>query len=310
MPHHPVLLHEVLENLAIKPEGIYLDGTFGRGGHAIEILKSLGPNGHLLAVDKDATAIKAAQEKGLCEDPRFSIHQGSFTSLYTHVASKGWMGKVDGMLLDLGVSSPQLDDAHRGFSFLRDGPLDMRMDDTQTQDAKHWINTAEEKEIAEVLKTYGEERYAKRIAGHIVAARKESPIETTGRLAEIVAIAHPRWEPHKNPATRTFQAIRIFINHELDDLKQVLPQSLDLLKIGGRLLVISFHSLEDKIVKDFLTTYGSTAHLPRELPLTELELRSGLRLKKIKGAIRATEAEVARNPRARSAILRVMEKIK
>lgn len=310
MSHCPVLLHEVLENLAIKPDGIYLDGTFGRGGHSVEILKILGPNGHLLAIDKDTAAIEAARNKGLCNDPRFCIEQGSFTSLYTHVASKEWMGKVDGILLDLGVSSPQLDDATRGFSFLRDGPLDMRMDNTQTKDAKYWINTAEEHEIADVLKTYGEERYAKRIAGHIVNARKESPIETTGRLAQIVTVAHPRWEPHKNPATRTFQAIRIFINRELEELKQVLPQSLDILKIGGRLLVISFHSLEDKIVKDFLNIYGSTAHLPRELPLTELELQSGLRLKKINGAIRATEAEIAQNPRARSAILRVMEKTK
>jgi len=310
MSHQPVLLKEVLEHLAIKPDGIYIDGTFGRGGHSSEILKHLGPNGHLLAIDKDAEAIQAAQDKGLCADPRFHIHQGSFISLSALAAAKGWIGQVDGILLDLGVSSPQLDDASRGFSFLKDGPLDMRMDSTQPQDAKQWIHTAEEAEIAEVLKTYGEERYSRRIAAFIVAARLESPIETTGRLAEIVAKAHPRWEPHKNPATRTFQAIRIFINRELDELTQVLPQSLDILKAGGRLAVISFHSLEDKLVKNFLNGYGSAAHLPRELPLTATEVQAALRLKKITGAVRATTAEITENPRARSAILRVMEKIK
>lgn len=292
----------------IKPDGIYLDGTFGRGGHSNEILERLSSKGRLLAIDKDRAAIQAATDKGLTADPRFCIKQGSFTDLATHVAEKGWLGQVDGMLLDLGVSSPQLDEAERGFSFLRDGPLDMRMDNTQSVDAKTWLNSAKEQEIAQVLKTYGEERYAKRIAGHIVAERSIAPIVTTGRLAEIVTKAHPNWEPHKNPATRTFQAIRIFINRELEELQRVLPQSLDLLAPGGRLLVISFHSLEDKIVKDFLNKFGSTAHLPRGLPLTDAVLQAGLRLKKINGAIRATEAEIAQNTRARSAILRIMEK--
>jgi 16S rRNA (cytosine1402-N4)-methyltransferase len=310
MTHQPVLLEKVLEYLAVKPDGIYIDGTFGRGGHSTEILKRLGPDGHLLAIDKDIEAIQAAQHKGLAARPNFYIKQGSFTSLYAEIVARKWVGQIDGILLDLGVSSPQLDDPQRGFSFLKDGPLDMRMDNTQSYDAKQWINTAEEVDIANVLKTYGEERYAKRIAAFINTARQESPIETTGRLADIVAKAHPRWEPHKNPATRTFQAIRIFINRELDDLAKVLPQSLEALKPGGRLVVISFHSLEDKIVKDFLNTYGSAAHLPRELPLTAVEVQASLRLKKITGAVRATPTEIAENPRARSAILRVMEKIR
>lgn len=310
MSHTPVLQQAVQQYLAIKPQGIYIDATFGRGGHSADILRQLGPEGQLLAIDKDPEAIQAAQDKGFCADPRFHIEQGSFTTLYAHAAARGWIGKVDGILLDIGVSSPQLDDAQRGFSFTQDGPLDMRMDNTQSQDAKHWINTAKEAEIATVLKTYGEERYARRIAAFIVAARAESPIETTGRLAEIVAKAHPRWEPHKNPATRSFQAIRIFINQELEELETVLPQSLETLKTGGRLVVISFHSLEDKLVKQFFNTYGSAAHLPRELPLTAVELDTTLRLKKITGAVRATTAEITENPRARSAILRVMEKIK
>jgi 16S rRNA (cytosine1402-N4)-methyltransferase len=306
--HQPVLLEKVLEYLTVSPNGIYIDGTFGRGGHSTEILKRLDNSGLLLAIDKDPAAILAAEK--LATDLRFSIQQGSFTTLHAQVAAKGWLGKVAGILLDLGVSSPQLDDASRGFSFLRDGPLDMRMDSSQGQSAAEWINTTTESEIIDVLKSYGEERYARRIAAFIIEARQEMPIVTTGRLAEIVSKAHPRWEPNKHPATRTFQAIRIFINRELDELKQVLPQSLDILKPGGRLVVISFHSLEDKIVKHFLAQHGSAANLPRELPLTAKELQSNLRLKKVSGAIRATEAEIAHNPRARSAILRVMEKIK
>lgn len=308
--HQPVLLKEVLEYLAVKPNGIYIDGTFGRGGHSTEILKHLGPDGHLLAIDKDIEAIQAAQNKGLSAASNFYIQQGSFSSLYEKVVAKNWVGQVDGILLDLGVSSPQLDDAQRGFSFLKDGPLDMRMDNTQPHDAKEWINAAEESDIAYVLKTYGEERYAKRIAAFICKAREESPIETTGRLAEIVTEANPRWESHKHPATRTFQAIRIFVNRELDELAEVLPQSLEILKVGGRLLVISFHSLEDRMVKQFLNQQCSVAHLPRELPLTRTEVEASIRFKKVTGAIRATAAEVFENPRARSAILRVVEKTK
>ncbi len=310
MLHHPVLLTEVLEHLALQPDGIYIDGTFGRGGHSQAILQHLGSNGKLLAIDKDAAAIQAAQQRGLLSDPRFYLRQGSFTQLHHYASELGWLGKVNGMLLDLGVSSPQLDDATRGFSFLRDGPLDMRMDTTQPQDARQWINSAAERDIIEVLKTYGEERYARRIAAHIVAARQQAPITTTGQLADIVAKAHPRWEPHKHPATRTFQAIRIFINHELDELREVLQQSLDILASHGRLLAISFHSLEDHMVKQFMQAHASTTHLPRDIPLTSAQLQASLRLRRINGAIRASDAEITKNPRARSAILRIMEKIK
>ena len=310
MSHHtPVLLNEVLEHLAVKANGIYIDATFGRGGHSQEIFARLDETGFLLALDKDAEAVASAPQY-LRQDPRFYIEQDSFTSLHRQATAKAWVGKVDGILLDLGVSSPQLDDAHRGFSFTKNGPLDMRMDHRQTLKAVTWINTAEVTEIAEVLKKYGEERYAKRIAQHIVAERDRSLIETTEHLADIVTKANPRWEPHKHPATRAFQAIRIFINAELTELTTVLPQTLDLLKIGGRLLVISFHSLEDRIVKDFSNVQSSTAHLPRGLPLTQIELQAHVRLKKINGVIRASQAELNQNPRARSAILRVMEKIK
>ncbi len=310
MSHKPVLLSEVIEHLAINANGIYVDGTFGRGGHSKEILKRLNDKGFLLALDKDEEAIKAAHTEKLDKNPHFYIQHGSFTKLQTYAAAKGLLGKIDGILLDLGVSSPQLDEAERGFSFTQDGPLDMRMDRNQTLSAKEWVNTAKMQEIAEVLRKYGEERYAKRIANYIVTERSLSIIETTGRLAAIVSQAHPRWETNKHPATRTFQAIRIFINHELEALEQVLPQSLNLLKAGGRLLVISFHSLEDKIVKDFANLHSSFAHLPRGLPLTQKELEIHIRLKKINGAIRASQDEIINNPRARSAILRVMEKIK
>lgn len=310
MLHRPVLLKEVLQYLAVKSDGIYIDGTFGRGGHSQAILQCLGPEGKLLAIDKDAAAIQAAQQLGLNNDARFHLRHSSFTQLHNYASEYGWLGNVDGMLLDLGVSSPQLDDATRGFSFLRDGPLDMRMDEQQPQDAQQWINTAAEQDIADVLKTYGEERYARRIAAHIVAARQQAAITTTGQLAEIVATAHPQWEPHKHPATRTFQAIRIFINRELDELQEALKQSLDILRIGGRLLVISFHSLEDQIVKKFIHAYGSTADIPRDIPLTAIQLQNSLRLKRINGAVRASQAELTENPRARSAILRIMEKIK
>lgn len=310
MQHQPVLLNEVIEQLAIKPDGIYIDGTFGRGGHAEVILKNLGPNGQLIAFDKDLEAIKAAQENPIFNDARFSIKQGSFTTLLDHMESLNCVGKVAGILLDLGVSSPQLDDAERGFSFLRDGPLDMRMDTTQDMNAASWINSASEREISFVLKEYGEERYAPRIAAAIVKARDQYPITTTGQLAEIVAKAHPRWEPHKHPATRAFQAIRIFVNSELDELRQVLEQCLTILAIGGRLLTISFHSLEDRIVKEFIAFHGSGNHWPRDLPITQDVIAETLRVKRINGAIRASATELEQNPRSRSAILRIMEKLK
>lgn len=309
MQHQPVLLQEVIEHLAIKPDGIYIDATFGRGGHSQKILEHLGPNGQLLAMDKDHSAIAAAKEQGFYQDPRFSIHQGSFTQLLALVRKNNVLAKVNGILLDLGVSSPQLDDSTRGFSFLLNGPLDMRMDQSQSLDAQQWLNTATTAEIREVIKEYGEERYALRIAKAIVAFREKTPLTTTKQLAEVVSQAHPRWEKHKHPATRTFQAIRIFINSELEDLKNVLEQSLEALVSGGRLLVISFHSLEDRIVKNFISMHGSLSRWPRGIPLTASQLQATLRIKRINSAIRPSEKEIQQNKRSRSAILRIMEKI-
>lgn len=306
--HKPVLLQEVIEYLNIQSDGIYIDATFGRGGHSREILQQLGANGHLFAMDKDPDAILAASTQAEFKDKRFFLKQGAFSTLFACIEQQGWIGKVNGILLDLGVSSPQLDDASRGFSFLRDGPLDMRMDKAQVTNAKDWLNTASLNEIAAVLKDYGEERFAYRIAKAIVAAREKAPIISTGQLAAIVSEANPRWEQHKHPATRAFQAIRIFINQELAELKQVLNQSLEMLDVGGRLLVITFHSLEDRMVKEFLTMHSTTQAWPRTLPLTQQQMESGLRLKRINKAVRPGKQEQAANPRARSATLRIMEK--
>ena len=243
--HRPVLYDEVLDGLSIKPDGIYVDGTFGRGGHAGAILEQLGPEGRLLAIDKDPQAVAAAEAR-FGADPRFSIEQGSFTQLESLVQKRGWQqserGGVDGVLLDLGVSSPQLDDPNRGFSFRHDGDLDMRMDPNAGQSAAEWLATAEEYDIRRVLREYGEEKFAKRIAYAIVNARAENPITSTRQLASLIADANPFHERHKDPATRSFQAIRIYINDELGDVKACLPQALDVLRPGGRLAVISFHA--------------------------------------------------------------------
>lgn len=307
--HQSVLLEEAIQYLNINANDIYIDATFGRGGHSQAILERLGKQGQLLAIDKDIEAVQAAQTSSFYQDARFSIQLGSFTQLYQIVKHRDWIGKVKGILLDLGVSSPQLDDASRGFSFLRDGPLDMRMDTTQTLTAASWIGSAVEQEICQVIKEYGEERYASRIAAAIVKARAESPILTTGQLAKIIKDAHPQWEPQKHPATRSFQAIRIFINNELDELNTFLNQCLDVLAVGGRLLVITFHSLEDRIVKNFIETHGSHTQVPRRLPLTDMALKSTLRIKRINGAVKPSEEEMKNNPRSRSAKLRIMEKI-
>lgn len=306
MEHRPVLLDEALEALVIRPDGIYLDGTFGRGGHSAAILQQLNENGRLLAVDKDPQAIEVAKKR-FGKDSRFSIVRGSFTMLEEEVASRGWQGKVDGILLDLGVSSPQLDDAQRGFSFRHDGPLDMRMDPDSGLSAAQWLNSAKEAEIAQVLKEYGEERFAKRIARAIVQQRQQQPITTTARLAKIVAEANPKWERDKNPATRSFQAIRIFINSELDELEQVLNQSVEMLVPGGRLAVISFHSLEDRRVKRFMRDEARGGDFPPDLPLTDVQLNRRLRV--VGKDIRAGKEELAANPRARSAVLRVAERL-
>ena len=304
--HRPVLFNEALSALAIRPDGIYVDATFGRGGHAGAILERLGPEGRLLAFDKDPDAVAVARDR-FGDDVRFVIERGSFVNLETQVRERGWNGRVAGILLDLGVSSPQLDTAGRGFSFLRDGPLDMRMDPEQGESAATWLAQAPEREIADVLRRYGEERYARRIARAIVAARQDAPVDTTGRLAAIVAEAHPAWEKGKHPATRSFQAIRIHINRELDDLADVLEQSVRVLAPAGRLAVISFHSLEDRMVKRFMRDQVRGREAPPGLPLREDQL--GRRLKLVGKAQRASRREIEENPRARSAVLRVAERL-
>ncbi len=289
----------------IKPDGRYIDGTFGRGGHSAAILACLGDDGRLLAFDKDPQALQTARDK-FSHDPRFRIVQDSFANLTQHITEQQWEG-VDGILLDLGVSSPQLNDAGRGFSFRKEGPLDMRMDPSQGISAAQWLTEASEKEIARVLKEYGEERFAKRIARAIVKARDEQPITTTKQLSEIVAAANPAWEKGKDPATRTFQAIRIHINRELDDLRACLSQVADVLNPGGRLVVISFHSLEDRIVKQYMRKQSRGDEFPPDLPVMQSQLKPVMKL--IGKAQRPSDKEVAENPRARSSVLRIAEKL-
>ena len=305
-PHQPVLLEKVIEYLAIDPEGIYIDATFGRGGHAGNILKNLAEKGRLIAIDKDPEALAYAKQHW-GNDKRVEIYQASFRTPAEIAKSDGIYGQVSGCLFDLQVSSPQLDQAERGFSFLRDGPLDMRMDPKTGISAATWLACATEKEMAQVLKDYGEERYAKRIARAISEERKLKPIVTTVHLANVVKAAHPRWERHKHPATQTFQAIRIRINNELEDLKLGLEQSLDVLKIGGRLLVISFHSLEDRIVKRFIRKQAHAAVELKKLPVIPVEWRP--RLKSLGRGIKADAYAIKVNPRSRSAVLRIAEKI-
>lgn len=305
--HKPVLLDEALTALRIMPDGCYIDATFGRGGHSGAILGRLGERGRLIAIDRDAAAVDWGRETLAAADGRLSLVRGSFGELADIAKAQDVYGEVDGVLMDLGVSSPQLDDPARGFSFLRDGPLDMRMDRRQSLTAAAWLAGASEKAIADILRRYGEERYSGRIARAIVAARGRAPIERTGQLAEIVAAANPKWEEGRHPATRTFQAIRIHINDELDVLKQGLTQAVEVLRTGGRLAVISFHSLEDRIVKRFMRDAARGDAYPRGLPVTADMLRPGL---KVLGKAQApTDAEVAANPRARSARLRVAERL-
>ncbi|NGP52183.1 16S rRNA (cytosine(1402)-N(4))-methyltransferase RsmH [Thioalkalivibrio sp. XN8] len=305
--HAPVLLGEVLEALAVRRDGCYLDATLGRGGHAAAILERLGEEGKLLAVDRDPEAIRAGRRR-FAGDQRVSIARGNFAELEHIAREAGFAAGFDGMLVDLGVSSPQLDDPQRGFSFLRDGPLDMRMDPESGDSAAAWLARAGEDEISRVLRDFGEERHARRIARAILRARDEAPIETTGRLAAVIAAAIPgRPEPGKHPATRSFQAIRIHVNQELAALDAVLQQSLALLAAGGRLCVISFHSLEDRRVKRFIRRHAEVAEPWRGLP--EVPPHARPRLRAVGKAVRASEAEVAANPRARSAVLRVAEKV-
>jgi 16S rRNA (cytosine1402-N4)-methyltransferase len=302
-----VLLSEVLEQLAVRTEGIYVDGTFGRGGHSGAILTRLGTGGRLLAIDRDPEAVAAGQAMA-GQDSRLELEHAELSRLADLVAQRGWKGRVDGVLLDLGVSSPQLDAPARGFSFLQDGPLDMRMNPySSTPSAAQWLAAAGEEEISGVLHRLGEERCARRIARAIVRARDLAPIERTGQLARIVAAANPAREHGKHPATRAFQAIRIHINQELEELAAGLEQAFEALAPGGRLLVISFHSLEDRLVKRFFKEGVRGDGLPRSVPVTAEQVRPRLRL--LGKARRPTEAEVAANPRARSAVLRSAERL-
>lgn len=304
--HQTVLLEEAIAALVTDPNGCYVDGTFGRGGHSRLLLSRLGPGARVLGIDKDPQAVAAGRQ--LAEaDARFCMAQGSFADMGELLSAQGFTAPLGGVLLDLGVSSPQLDQPERGFSFSKDGPLDMRMNPGAGLSAAAWLAGAEEAEIVQVLKEYGEERFAKRIARAIVAARAREPITGTLQLAKIVAEAHPAWERGRHPATKAFQAIRIHVNAELDDLERVLPQLPDLLAVGGRLAVISFHSLEDRMVKRFIRRQAKGDDVPSYIPVTVAESRQ--RLRPVGGAVQPSEAEVAANPRARSAVLRVAERI-
>ncbi|MFJ5298790.1 16S rRNA (cytosine(1402)-N(4))-methyltransferase RsmH [Pseudomonas sp. NPDC088368] len=307
--HITVLLEEAVEALAVRADGCYLDGTFGRGGHSRLILQNLGPDGRLLGFDKDPQAIATGQALA-AEDGRFVIVQRSFAELGSEALERGIAGKVSGILLDLGVSSPQLDDPERGFSFMNDGPLDMRMDPSRGVSAAEFVNTAPAEEIARVFKEYGEERFAKRMAGAVVARREAQPFERTGDLAEVLKVANPAWEKGKNPATRAFQGLRIHVNNELGDLEAGLDAALEALEVGGRLAVISFHSLEDRIVKLFMRKLvkGEADNMPRNLPIRHQAFEP--RIKLIGKAQFASDEETRANPRSRSAVMRVAEKLR
>mgnify|MGYP001158548833 CR=1 FL=1 len=303
--HKPVLLDEVIKALNIHPDGFYIDGTFGRGGHSREIIKRLGCNGRLLAFDKDPDAVMSAG-MDLIQDERFEIIKGSFTMLMSYVKQHEVEEKVSGVLFDLGVSSPQLDNNERGFSFRHDGPLDMRMNPTEGESVADWLNKANETEIADVIYKYGEERASRRIAKAITSFKKNTPIDSTKRLAEIIYKTIPSKKYDIHPATKTFQAFRIFINHELDEIKEALPQATGVLCKGGRLAAISFHSLEDRIVKRFLRAQSKPKEQPPELPI--LQDYEDIKLKLVGKKIRPSEKEISKNPRARSALLRVAER--
>jgi 16S rRNA (cytosine1402-N4)-methyltransferase len=302
--HTAVLLERAVEELKVRAGGVYVDCTFGRGGHSRLILSRLGNGGRLIALDRDPDAVRAGEMIG---DERFTMLHSPFSGLAAVLAEAG-VERADGILLDLGVSSPQLDDAVRGFSFRVDAPLDMRMDTSCGITAAQWLASAPESEIREVIKNYGEERFAKQIAAAIVAARARGPVGTTRQLAAIVAEAVPTREPRQDPATRTFQAIRIHVNQELEELSLVLPQCIGLLAPAGRLVAISFHSLEDRIVKRFLRQHATIDPLPRRLPVKARDIAPP-RLKLIGRAQRAAASEIAANPRARSAVMRVAERI-
>jgi len=301
--HVPVLLQEALDALALRPEGTYVDATFGRGGHSRAILQGLGARGRLFALDRDPEAVAWGRS---WTDPRFAVFHAPFSAL-ARTLEENAIGRVDGVLMDLGVSSPQIDTPERGFSFRFDAPLDMRMDPGRGMSAAEWLQHADEKEIAQVIRDFGEERFARQIARAIVAARIHAPLATTGQLARLVAGARRTRERGQDPATRTFQAIRSHVNRELEELAAALPQAVHLLKPGGRLAVISFHSLEDRLVKRVLRAEASGPEIPPGIPLPADRLPVG-RLRLVGKPRHATAAECAANPRARSAVLRVAER--
>jgi 16S rRNA (cytosine1402-N4)-methyltransferase len=304
--HRPVLLQEAVDRLAIRPEGVYVDGTYGRGGHSREILARLGPAGRLIAIDRDPEAVMSGQVE-LADDRRFVIYRGAFSMLERIAQQAGVAGQISGVLLDLGVSSTQLDDPKRGFSFSHDGPLDMRMDPDSGEAVGDWLNRVSEKEIADVIYRFGEERYARRIARKIIASRSRTPIKTTQQLASIVSTSIPNRERNKHPATRTFQALRIFINRELDELSACLDQCLRVLAPAGRLVVISFHSLEDRLVKRFMRAQARETLPDRRAPWLPSTATPSLRI--VGKAVHPEAAEIAINTRARSAVLRVAERL-
>ena len=301
--HVPVLLEEAVSVLNVREDKTYVDGTFGRGGHSAAILARLGVRGRLLALDQDP----AAHADRALQDPRLELIHARFSTMTEQLASRG-VSKVAGVLLDLGVSSPQLDESGRGFSFAHEGPLDMRMDTSRGETAAEWVDRATEEELREVIRTYGEERFAKSVAAAIVDARGRGPLVTTRQLAEVVARAVRTREPGQHPATRTFQAVRIHVNRELEELEVTLPQAARLLERGGRLAVISFHSLEDRIVKRFIRERSTGDRLPKRVPVRAKDIPPA-EMKPVGKAIKATEAEVRANPRSRSAVLRVAEKL-
>ncbi|MGL5361169.1 MAG: 16S rRNA (cytosine(1402)-N(4))-methyltransferase RsmH [Shewanella sp.] len=305
--HLSVLLDETVGGLNIKDDGIYIDGTFGRGGHSRQILQRLGEHGRLIAIDRDPQAIEAAKQ--FAGDPRFQIVHGGFGQLAEYVKDLGLAGKIDGVLLDLGVSSPQLDDAERGFSFLRDGPLDMRMDNSQGETAAQWLARAEIEDMAWVFKTYGEEKNARHIARCIAADRDKTPFLRTKDLADLIARITKNKERNKHPATRVFQAIRIYINSELEQIDQALEGALTVLAPAGRLSIISFHSLEDRMVKRFIRRHSQGESVPHGLPITEDEINKSRKLRPIGKAIMPSDEEIERNARARSSVLRIAERL-
>ncbi|PCH83809.1 MAG: 16S rRNA (cytosine(1402)-N(4))-methyltransferase [Piscirickettsiaceae bacterium] len=307
MEHKPVLLDEAIDGLVQRTGGVFIDGTFGRGGHSGEILQRLSASGRLLAIDKDVDAMNSVKAKEFSLDSRFDLKHESFASMRDLAEQQGWLGRVDGILLDLGVSSPQLDVAERGFSFMKDGPLDMRMDVSRGESAAEWLSYVGETELVQVLRDYGEERFARKIAAKIISERTEAIIDTTSKLASIISEVVKSREPGKHPATRSFQAIRIKINNELGDLESALSQSLEILGAGGRLVVISFHSLEDRIVKRFMRKAAKGDVAPRKLPLPLDAKKPTIKL--VSKALKASVAELKRNVRSRSAVLRIAEKL-